>query len=236
MTISKQRTINHLFTTVGKGYKAETVELPVLEQFIYAICREATTREHANQAFTALKQKFFDWNEVRVSLMREVADVLTSLVPDADRRAQRIVEFLQEVFETTFSFDLEPIVKKGIKPAAKQLGRYKAANDYAVSWVVQQSLAGHAIPLDEPNIRVLRRLGMLEDDKGDLEMLRASVETQVPKAKGLPMVDLVSTVAEEWCFEKDPNCPRCPMLPVCPTGQTRAKTPVAAGKKARTSS
>src|SRR5688500_15980110 len=98
MSTNKQRTINHLFSTVGRGYKAETVNLSVLEQFLYAICREGTTREHADQAFAALKQKFFDWNEVRVSLMREVADALANLVPDADARAQRILDFLQEVF------------------------------------------------------------------------------------------------------------------------------------------
>lgn len=232
MSTSKQRAINHLLTSAGKAGKAEPAPLSVLEQFLFAICREGTTRDHADQAFQSLKAKFFDWNEVRVSLMREVADVLGSAVPEPDLKAQRILEFLQEVFETTFSFDLEPVVKKGLKPAAKQLARYKAASDYAVAWVIQHSLGGHAIPLDVPSIRVLRRLGLLEEGKDDPETLRASIEHQVPKAKALPVVDLVSAVAEEWCFETDPNCPRCPLLSVCPTGQERTKgVPVAVGAK-----
>src|SRR5262245_52974505 len=121
MSTGKQRVITHLFTSLGKGYKAEAPDLPVLEHFLYAICREGTTREQANQAFAALKQRFFDWNEVRVSLVREVADVLAPVLTDADARARRIIDFLQQVFEASFSFDLDSIVKKGLKPAAKQL-------------------------------------------------------------------------------------------------------------------
>src|SRR6202035_4965671 len=100
-------------------------------------------------------------------------------VPDGEARAQRLIDFLQEVFETTFSFDLEGLQKKGLKQAAKQLSRYQAANDYAVAWVVQKSLRGYAIPLDAAGLRVLRRLGFVEDGL-DLEALRASLEHQIP--------------------------------------------------------
>lgn len=233
MSTSKQRVINQLFTAVGKGYKPAELELPVLEHFIYAICREGTTRERALEGFQALKQRFFDWNEVRVSLRREVADVLAPFLPDADARAQRIIDLLQEVFETTFSFDLDPVVKKGLKQAAKQLGRYKAASDYAVAWLIQQTLGGHAIPLDHDTIRCLRRLGVLEEGKADAEALRGVVEHQVPKAKGQMFLDLISVVAQDFCFENDPNCQRCPLLAACPTGQERKAVPVASGKKAR---
>ncbi len=84
-------------------------------------------------------------------------------VPDGEARGQRLIDFLQEVFETTYSFDLESLQKKGVKQAAKQLSRYQAANDYAVAWVVQKSLGGHAIPLDAARCACLGRLGMLED-------------------------------------------------------------------------
>lgn len=234
MSTSKQRVLNHLFSAVGKGYKPETHELPVLEQFIYAICREGTTRDAANRAFAGLKQRFFDWNEVRVSLMREVADALASAVDEPETRAQRIIDFLQQVFEATFSFDLEPIVKKGLKQAAKQIERYKGADDYVVAWIIHQSLGGHAVPLDDDTIRCLRRLAVIDEGgKTDPETLRASVEHLVPKAKGQMFLDLISVVAQDFCFESDPNCPRCPMLSVCPTGQERKQTVVASGKKSR---
>src|SRR5262249_3928148 len=152
---------------------------------------------------------------------------------EAETRAQRIIDFLQEVFETTFSFELEPMQKKGLKQAAKQLARYQAANDYAVAWVVQQSLAGHAVPLDAPSLRVLRRLGIIDDDGDDVEALRASLEHHIPKARAALFCDLVSTLAEDYCWDDDPHCLACPLAAHCPTGQEQRTALAAHGSERR---
>src|SRR5262249_24329499 len=151
-TTNKQRVLNQLFSTLGKNSKGTPETRPVLEQFLYAICREGVTKELADQAYRNLQERFFDWNEVRVSSTRELAEVLAFL-PDAETRAQRVVDLLQEVFETTFSFDLEWLHKKGLNQAAKQLSRFQGANDYVIASVTQQSLGGHAIPIDPPTFR-----------------------------------------------------------------------------------
>lgn len=230
-TINKQKVVNHLFTALAKQAKGtdELPERPVLQQFIYAICREGTTRPQADLAFTALQSRFFDWNEIRVSAPDELAAVLEGLMPEPEKRAQRIIDFLQEVFETTFAFDLEALQKKGLKQAAKQLARYQAANDYAVAWVTQQSLGGHAIPLDDVTLRVLRRLQLIEEGVSDLDSIRASLEHQVPKVKGTLFVDLISSLGQDHCHESRPACSSCPLKPHCPTGQN-AKTPAATKK------
>src|SRR5206468_2809523 len=101
--------------------------------------------------------------------------------------------------------------------AAKQLSRYGAANEYAVSWVVQKSLGGHAIPLDAAALRVLRRLGILEEGL-DAEAQRTSLEHQISKLKGADFVDLISVLGDEHCWETDPACPACPLHKSCPTG------------------
>ena len=129
------------------------------------------------------------------------------------------------MFETTFSFDLEPLQKKGVKLAAKQLSRYQAANDYTVAWVVQQSLGGHSIPLDGRSMRVLKRIGLLEEDENNAETMRASLEHQVPKAKGTLFVDIVSDLAESCCWEDGPACPVCPLHTCCSTGAVHRPTP-----------
>ena len=227
-TINKQRLLTHLYTALKKAYDPDNaINRPVLEQFIYALCREGATREQADEAFRNLCECFFDWNEVRVSSARELEETLADL-SEPDVRAQRIISFLQEVFETTFSFDLEPLHKKGLKQAAKQLARYQAANDFAVSSVVQQSLGGHAIPLDVPSLRVLRRLGLIEEDEDDLEAIRASLEHQVPKARAPQFCDLISFVADKLCCEDAPRCAACPLAAECPTGRTARESVVSA--------
>jgi endonuclease-3 len=221
-TVNKQRLLTQLFTAVKKRYSPSDPEpRPVLEQLIYAICREGATREKADRAFKNLQERFFDWNEIRVSSVREVEEAFEDM-PRAELRAQRLIRLLQEVFETTFSFDLETLHKKGLKQAAKQLSRYEATNDHTVAWVVQQPLGGHAIPLDEASLRVVRRLGLVDGDSDDLEMIRASLEHLIPKPRGQLFNDLVSYLASEVCWES-PNCPSCPMRQECPTGRAYQK-------------
>jgi endonuclease-3 len=217
-TVNKQRLLTHLLGTVKKVLEAEPEARPVLEQFIYGLCRENATRDQADAAYRNLRDRFFDWNEVRVSSTRELEETFAGLT-GAEARAQRLVTFLQEVFETTFSFDLESLQKKGLKQAAKQLARYQAANDYVCAWVTQRSLGGHAIPIDAPTLRCARRLGLLEADPEETEAARASLEHLVPKAKGPQFTDAISNVAEDFCWEDAPNCPACPMAHECPTAQ-----------------
>jgi len=232
-TTNKQRVLTHLFTSLKKRYDAPDPEpRPVLEQLLYAVCREGTTRERADLAFRHLQERYFDWNEVRVSSAREIEETFGDL-PHADVRAQRLIGLLQEVFETTFSFDLEGLQKKGLKQAAKQIGRYQAANDYAVAWVIQQALGGHAIPLDDPSIRVLRRLGFLESDSEDLEALRTGLEHVVPKARGPLFNEIVSAFAEDICLDDDPLCSSCPLCHDCPTGQENSRVAVAGERGSR---
>jgi endonuclease-3 len=229
-TTNKQRVLTQLFTTLKNRYGAgEPVSRSVFEHFLYAICREGTTREKADRAFRNLSERFFDWNEIRVTSQREIEECLSG-IPEPDSRAQRLISLLQEVFDTTFSFDLESLHKKGLKQSAKQLARYQAANDYAVAWVIQQALGGHAISLDAPSLRVLRRLGLLENEQDDPEALRTSLEHLIPKVRGPLFGELVSALADELCWETDPNCSACPLSHECPTGQEMTREALVAGR------
>lgn len=216
-TTNKQKLIGHLIGKPEKGAEF-TGDLPVLEQFIYAICREGVEREEADRAYAVLRERFFDWNEIRVSSHHEIEEALSDL-PDADQRALRCISFLQEVFETTFSFDLESLKKKGLKQAIKQLSRYQAANDYIVSWITQKSLGGHAIPLDTPTMRVVHRVGLIDSEIENTDTIRSSLEHLIPKARAATFCDHISAIAAENCFEDDPKCSSCELLHDCPTGQ-----------------
>jgi endonuclease III len=202
-TTNKQKILDKVLTTFKKRYDPQEVEeRPVLEQFLYAICREGATRPAADRAFQNLRDRFYDWNEVRVSSEREVEDALTGLA-NSELRAQRLISFLQEVFETTFSFDLESIHKKGLKQAAKHLSRYQAASDFTVAWVVQHSLGGHAVPLDEPAVKALRKLGLIEEEEGNPETIRSGIEHLIPKAKAVQFCEIVCALAHDSRFEHD---------------------------------
>lgn len=253
VTVNKQQQLNFAYTALKKKFSlpasAPDEPRPVLEELIYAVCREGTTPADADRAYDALRKTFVDWNEVRVSTVQEVADGLRPL-PGAGLKAGWIIALLQAVFEMTYSYDLDELEKKGLKQAAKQLARYfdpkdleklglrqaakqaarlETMHDFAVAWVVQRRLGGHAMPLDGPTLRVLRRLAVVDTGEPEsLEALRGTVEHVVPKARGPELTDLLSVHAKELCTEAAPDCPHCPLKAECPAGQQF----IAAAKKA----
>lgn len=230
-TINKQRVLSHLIDS-QLGEATEALALPVLEQFIFALVRENATDEQARAAYENLRTKFFDWNEIRVSSVRELEEAMAGLT-EAESRAHRLVSFLQEVFETTFSFDLEGLQKKGLKQAAKQLTRYGAANDYVGAWVVQRSLGGHAIPIDAPTLRCTKRIGLVDQTTEDLEAARATLEHAIPKSKGPAFTDAISNLAERFCWEDEPVCTNCPLSADCQYAQENHGDQLATARTAR---
>lgn len=228
---NKQQTLAQLFKEDSLCSDTVQENLPVLEQFIYALCRENATDEHAQQAYHKLKTLFFDWNEIRVSTVAEIEVALSGLL-DAESRAQRLVSFLQEVFESYFSFELESQLKGGgVKVAAKTIMKFGASNEYVGAWVVQRSLGGHAIPIDLPTLRCVQRLGLVDTE--DPEAARTNLEHQVQKTKGMQFTDVISNLAERYCWEDEPNCTNCPMAQTCPTAADVLGDALETGRTAR---
>lgn len=216
MSNAKQKLLQRLGPALRKDLGVSEPEArPVLDALVYAICRENVSRGQADAAFARLRETFFDWNEVRVSTAREIADAIIDL-PQSFERAERIIKLLQEVFETNYSFDLEGLAKKGLKPAEKLLDRYASGNGFVTAYVVQNALGGHAIPVDEGMVRLLRRLEVLEA-KDTVAAAQASLEHLIPKAKGPITFEMLSALAHEFCLEEAPRCKTCPLNDLCPS-------------------
>lgn len=241
---SKTQLLNNVHSLLRKRYPQQPrpERMSVLEAVVYGICHEGTSREQANQALSRFKDEFFDWNEVRVSSLREIQGVLAGL-PDTEQRARRIRRFLQQLFSKTYSFStLDTLTKKPLKEAAKALAAYEAVkDDYILATVIQLALGGHAIPVDVPVRRGLDRLEVAEP-KQDNPALRASLERAIPKNRGAEFADLMEELTHDTCVEGEPDCPRCELKKICPTGQRRlsaaaktgAKKPKGAAKPAKT--
>ena len=163
---------------------------PLLEELVYAICREGATPADADAAYARLLKTFIDWNEVRVSTVQEVGEILRPLSARERGRA-RIIGLLQEVFEASYTFDLGEIVKKGLKDTArKSASTRRGVNDYAVAWVVQRTLGGHAIH-HEPTRACCRGLGSWRRWTPRASRRHAaSIEHVIPKTRGPEFTDL----------------------------------------------
>ena len=219
-TTSKAQFLTEVQTLLKERYKLEPGpdRLSILEAVVFAICHEDTTRADAVRALTLLKENFFDWNEVRVSSLEEIQGVMKAL-DNPEPRALQIRRFLRQLFEKTYGFSLDALLKKPQKESIKSLEEYETfGSDYVMATVTRLALAGHAIPVDAPALRALTRLGVVEDE-ADVPTTRGVLERAVPKNRGAEFVDLINELAHDTCLPGEPDCPRCELQKICPTGQ-----------------
>jgi endonuclease III len=173
-----------------KHYKpVNPVERPLLGQLLYALCLENSSHEGAEKALADLQSGFFDWNEVRVSTVNELAELMGQL---RDPRAQAacVKRTLQSVFESTYSFELDALKKKNLGQAVKDLEKLPGVTPFAVAYVTQTSLGGHAIPLDKGAFDAFVVLG-IATEKEVASGAVPGVERAIPKNKGFEFGSLL---------------------------------------------
>jgi len=168
---------------------------PLLEQLLFACCLENAHYQPAEQAFAALAKGFFDWNEVRVSTVKELAEVV-SMLPDPAAAAHNLKRVLQSAFEATYSFDLESLKKQNIGQAIARLKKFEGSTHFVVAYVTQTALGGHAIPLDRGGLEVLKIIGAAtEAEMATAEV--AGLERAIAKNKGVEFGSLLHQLAAE---------------------------------------
>ncbi|MEN6408004.1 MAG: hypothetical protein ABFC77_16235 [Thermoguttaceae bacterium] len=168
----------------------------VIEHLLFACCLEDAHLDTAEEAFAALVHTFFDWNEVRVTSISELSEVMACL-PDPRAAANRIKRLLHAIFEATFTFDLEDRRKKNLGPTVAWLEKLDGATPFIVSFVVQVALGGHSIPIDHGTMAVLRVLDLVTD-KDVTAGVVPGMERAVAKSKGIEFGVLLHELGADY--------------------------------------
>ncbi len=199
---------------------------PVLEHLIFACCLEDARYEQAEEALASVQEAFFDWNEVRVSSVRELAEVMARL-PDPPAAATRLKKSLQHVFEDSYTFDLESLRKKNLGPAEEDLRKIGGVTRFMVSYVVQSALGGHSIPIDAGVARAFEVLDLASEK--DLESGAVpGLERAIAKNKGIEFGSLLHQFGADITDDPFSEKVRNILLEVDPECKTRLprRTPV----------
>jgi endonuclease III len=237
-TSNRASLINRTIKVLKKHYKPVTPpkDRPLFEHLLFACLLEDSPHETAEQVFETLKRDYFGWNEVRVSTIRELTDVLKPLVNPAES-ASRLKQSLHAVFESVYEFDIETLKKQNIGQAVKQLQKYNGTTPFAVAYVTQHALGGHSIPLNRGALIALHTVGVISEDEFGKGVV-PGLERTVGKNKGAEIGSLLHQLgvevgrnpygpaARKLMLEIDPNCKD--RLPKRPT--TRPETDGATSK------
>lgn len=169
---------------------------PVLEHLLYACCLENAAYPAADAALAAMVHTYCDWNEIRVSSVRELAEVMAGL-PDPNAAALRFKKSLQSVFEATYSFDLEELRKLNLGAAVERLEKLEGTTRFSTAYVVQSALGGHSIPIDSGTLAALTVVG-LADEQDVASGTVAGLERAIAKNAGLEFGSLLHQLGADF--------------------------------------
>ncbi len=189
--------LKRLYAELKKKYTAvKPVERTVLEHFLYATCLEDATYQAADAAFSALVDTMSGWNEVRVSSVAELAELMPQL-PDPRGTASRIRKILHAIFEERYAFDIDDIRKKNIKEAYEKLESIPGGTPFSINMTAQIALGRHGIPVGNGEKRLLYVLGII--DEADIEGREiAGLNRAITKTQGMEFASLLHQLASAF--------------------------------------
>jgi len=195
---------NKIYKVLKKYYKpvASSGERTVLEDMLYACCLEDSHFDKADVAFESVGKAFFGWNEVRVTTVTELSELMGGL-QDPAAAAARLKRVLQNMFESCYSFDIESLRKQNIGKAVKLLEKY-GGTPFVVAYVTQHSLAGHSIPKDRGTLQSLYIAGAISEVESQAGQ-SPGLERTVSKNKGVEFASLLHQLAAD--LTKTPHAP-----------------------------
>ena len=221
MAISNRAAIyNKIYRILNKHYKpvVPPVDCSVLQHALYACCLENAQYDHADEAYTKVMQTYFDLNEIRVTTVGELSELMKGL-PDPNAAATRLKQVLQNVFESCYSFDIDSMRKQNIGKAVKLLEKYQAT-PFVVSYVTQQGLAGHSIPKDTGVLQALYIVGAITAAEAK-QGTSPGLERTISKKKGAEFSSLLHQLGAD--LFKTPRAPavRAILLEIDPAAKER---------------
>jgi endonuclease-3 len=175
--------------------------------------------EAAQSAFGKLRAAFFDWNEIRVSTVKELAEVMPELAEPSEAAA-RVKGILQSVFESDYSFDLEHLKKQNLGAAAKRLQKLQGATPFVVAYATQMSLGGHSIPVDKGTLGALYVLGVINESEAAAGNV-PGMERAIPKSKGTEFGGLLHELGADFFANPFSTTLREQLLAIAPDAKDR---------------
>jgi endonuclease III len=158
----KLKTISHYVASsyrkrraAFRNYPHDILDLVVFHKFHFYM-----SEREAIQAFRRLKTAFVDWNEVRISAVKEIQELFEGL-PDALELAIFVKDFLEYLHRENQSVTLEFLGEKNLGDIRRYLRGIKGIEPATIDLVLRLRKEHPVVPLSAPMERTLVRLGVV---------------------------------------------------------------------------
>ena len=187
--------IGKLQTALKKFYQPLPTQptRPLLEHVLYASLLEDAPADLADEGMAKCEQEFFDWNEVRVTTITELSQVLENL-PDPQKAARRLKSNLQAIFEEFYTFDLDHLKKENLGKAVSKFEKMPGMTPFVLNYTVQNGLGGHAIPVDYSAMVIMLSTQIASQSEAMAGKV-PGLERAIPKNKAIDFSGLLHQAA-----------------------------------------
>ena len=224
--------INKLFKIAKKEYEfiKPASNRNVFEHMLYGCCLENSTHAAADEAFAKLQENFCDWNEVRVTTVDELAETGKGL-GSPQENGLSIKQTLYGIFEKYFTYDLDFLKKENLGKSVATFETFKGVTNFVISYVSQNGLGGHSIPIDRSMMSMFYVLGIVTEDEAAKGRV-PGLERTIAKSKGVEFFSVVHQMAVAFASSPFSTAVREKLLKINPAAKERFPKRASKKKKA----
>ena len=135
-----------------------------IDALICGIIGEHTSASVTLKAMKGFQGTFVDWNDLRVSRVEEIVEVLQEDTAATRAAAFALITALRAIFDEYHALSLQLLKKMGKRPAKQAIETLDGVGHFVVSYCMLTSLQGHAIPLTETMADYLKQNEIVDPD------------------------------------------------------------------------
>lgn len=187
--------------------------LPAVDELICTILSQNTNDINRDKAFSALKERYPNWEAVRDADPKELQHVIR-IAGLANQKGPNIQAALQDITRERGEIDLDWLKGKSPDQARGWLVNLRGVGPKTAAIVMVFALGIPAFPVDTHVYRVTGRIGLRP--KG-LDVLKTHVymeQIAAPEVFGSLHLNLID-LGREICQARKPKCGICPVCDLC---------------------
>jgi endonuclease III len=164
--------VHNLYRSLKRKYQAvqKIIYDEPVDALVYAIVSAELNETESQSAIKRLADFFADWNDLRISRVEEIIEVLGPEVTAARNIASALTAALRAVFSKYNMVSLKALYKMSKRPARSFLEKIEGTNRFVVDYCMLTSLQGHAIPLTKKMIEFLRNNKLVHVEANEEEI------------------------------------------------------------------
>lgn len=187
--------------------------LPAVDELVCTYLSQNTTDINRDKAFSAIKQTYSSWEEVRDADPEEFMRVIR-IAGLANQKGPNIQQALKTITEEHGEISLEWLKSLPVNEARNWFTSLKGVGPKTSAIVLLFSLGMPAFPVDTHIYRVSGRIGLRPlglNIENTHHYLEQAADPEDYCALHLNLIRL----GRETCHARKPDCPDCPVIDLC---------------------